>query len=354
MTTVLATYTYDALDRRIGEKAGSTTTWTLYDGSDPHPRLQRLGDADRAYLDGPTPAGVDAVLAREISGVTAWYLGDRLGTIRDLINNSGATIDRVEYNVYGGTVAESAPSAGDRYVSFAGLVRDSATELNLAINRVQDPNTGRWLSPDPWGFKAGDPNLDRYLGNDPENFIDPSGYMGSAVSKPRRPIPTAPELVKDPTVIRGMNWLMRKSLNPNGNIQEEGLWIFWDPKGDDDRKGGVVLCYTHPEKWDLDAKGREHYKFGRKPYHPRWILIGMIHTHPEPTKDGYLPDPKDSPRDVDNQPNYHVPWIIPVVDQGSSSCYILENKKSKKADWDYRPDPDFPNYPFPPGMIDDK
>jgi len=35
VTTVLATYTYDALDRRIGRKEGSTTTWTVYDGNQP-------------------------------------------------------------------------------------------------------------------------------------------------------------------------------------------------------------------------------------------------------------------------------------------------------------------------------
>jgi hypothetical protein len=42
------------------------------------------------YLNGPTGDLVDSVLASESSGGTvAWYLPDRLGTVRDLINNSG-------------------------------------------------------------------------------------------------------------------------------------------------------------------------------------------------------------------------------------------------------------------------
>jgi hypothetical protein len=33
VTTTLATYTYDALDRRIGMRESGATTWTLYDGA---------------------------------------------------------------------------------------------------------------------------------------------------------------------------------------------------------------------------------------------------------------------------------------------------------------------------------
>ena len=40
---------------------------------------------------------------------------------------------------------------------------------------MYDPSIGRWLEPDPEGFKAGDSNLERYVGNDPTNATDPSG-----------------------------------------------------------------------------------------------------------------------------------------------------------------------------------
>ena len=70
---------------------------------------------------------------------------------------------------------ESDPSEGDRMMGFAGMERDTVTGLNLAVNRVQNPGTGRWTSQDPLGFAAGDANLDRYVDNSPVNAADPVG-----------------------------------------------------------------------------------------------------------------------------------------------------------------------------------
>lgn len=43
---------------------------------------------------------------------------------------------------------------------------------------MYDPRVGRWLSPDPIEFEAGDMNLYRYVGNSPTNGTDPSGLAG--------------------------------------------------------------------------------------------------------------------------------------------------------------------------------
>jgi YD repeat-containing protein len=139
-----ATYTYDALDNRIGMDENGTQTWTLYDGSDPIMDFNSSGSLEMRYLNGPTGDLVDTVIARESAGGTiAWYLPDRLGTIRDLINNSGAIIDHVDYSAFGTVLDESSPSSGDRMMGFAGMERDTVTGLNLAVNRVQNPGTGR-------------------------------------------------------------------------------------------------------------------------------------------------------------------------------------------------------------------
>ncbi|MDX2037457.1 MAG: hypothetical protein SFX72_12465 [Isosphaeraceae bacterium] len=66
-----------------------------------------------SYLHGPT---IDALLARTSSaGVTAWYLTDRLGSVRDLANTSGTVIDHVSYAAFGNILGESNASAGDRF-----------------------------------------------------------------------------------------------------------------------------------------------------------------------------------------------------------------------------------------------
>ncbi|QEH32071.1 Putative deoxyribonuclease RhsC [Aquisphaera giovannonii] len=174
-TTPLATYTYDALDRRIGRTEGGVTTATLYDGASPIMDFTGgLTSPTTRYLQG-IGAAVDQDLARDQSGIVAWYLPDRLGTVRDLVDNTGAIIDHVDYGAYGNQLAESTPAYGDRLAGFAGLDRDPATGLNLAVFRASDPKTGRWTNQDPLKFTAGDRNLYRYVGSSPTNFTDPTG-----------------------------------------------------------------------------------------------------------------------------------------------------------------------------------
>jgi RHS repeat-associated protein len=107
--------------------------------------------------------------------VVSWYLADALGTVRDLINNSGAVIDHVDFSAFGTVLDESSPTSGDRFVGFAMLERDTVTGLNLAVEREENPGTGRWDSEDPAGFAAGDPDLFGYVVNDPVGGTDSAG-----------------------------------------------------------------------------------------------------------------------------------------------------------------------------------
>ena len=173
------TYTYDALNRRIGEQidadgAGSGTpvqTWTLFDGQNPYADFTGSGTLNDRYLYGPA---VDSLLARtDTSGVTDWYLADRLGSVRDIVDVSGTVVYHTGYDSFGNKVSSSG-SGGDRF-GFTGREHDAA--LNLYYNRARfyDPATGRFLSRDPIGFSAGDMNLYRYVYNSPTNGTDPSG-----------------------------------------------------------------------------------------------------------------------------------------------------------------------------------
>ena len=47
--------------------------------------------------------------------------------------------------------------------------------LQNNLNRWYDASLGRWISPDPTGFAAGDTNEYRYVGNSPANATDPNG-----------------------------------------------------------------------------------------------------------------------------------------------------------------------------------
>ena len=80
------------------------------------------GSLTMRYLRGPT-----RIVARQTWGeAVSWYLADALGTVRDLINNSGAIIDHVEFSG-SGRCRMIEPSSGDRMMAFAGVERDTVT-----------------------------------------------------------------------------------------------------------------------------------------------------------------------------------------------------------------------------------
>ena len=75
------------------------------------------GSLATRYLNGPEGA-IDEVFARQsANGTVAWYLPDRLGTIRDLLSNTGSIIDHVDYSAFGSVLDESSPSNGRTYAS---------------------------------------------------------------------------------------------------------------------------------------------------------------------------------------------------------------------------------------------
>jgi RHS repeat-associated protein len=174
--STIATYTYDALNRRIGFKVNGTQTWAVYDGNsaldNPYADFDGSGNLKMRYLYG---LAVDELLARtDSSGVTAWYLPDRLGTIRDIANTSGSVIDHVVYASFGGVTSESNSANGDRF-KFTGREYGSEAGLYYFRARFYDPSAGRFVELDPRGFGAGDANLFRYADDTPVNASDPSG-----------------------------------------------------------------------------------------------------------------------------------------------------------------------------------
>ncbi len=142
-----ATYTYDAFDRRIGtvvdaDGAGAAApvqSWSAYDGVNPYADFDGAGTLKTRYLHGPA---VDMLLARtDAAGVTAWYLTDRLGTVRDLADTAGAVIDHIAYDSFGRVTSETNPSAGDRF-KFTGRELDAGTGLRYNRARYYDAAAG--------------------------------------------------------------------------------------------------------------------------------------------------------------------------------------------------------------------
>ncbi|WP_217385551.1 Ig-like domain-containing protein [Dolichospermum sp. UHCC 0259] len=179
-------FTYDAFNRRIAKAVDTNpqdttpavVTQFIYDGQNV---LLEFVDSDGAGANQPVldirylhGAGVDQVLAQESAGNVVWHLTDHLGTVRDLVNNSGAVVNHFVYDSFGQVISESNPAVDTRYL-FTGREFDSETGLYYYRARYYDQTTGRFLSEDPLGSRSGDTNIYAALSNAPTIFVDPSG-----------------------------------------------------------------------------------------------------------------------------------------------------------------------------------
>ncbi len=112
-----------------------------------------------------------------------YYYQDELGSRSHIASGTGSLIESYQYDVYGKPrvynasgvyQAGATPVArdlftGQRWVVEIGLYDDR--------NRFMSPDLGRFLQPDPIGFKGDASNLYRYCGNDWANKTDPLGLL---------------------------------------------------------------------------------------------------------------------------------------------------------------------------------
>ena len=169
-------FVYDALDRRIGKITDNITIMTVYDGDNAWADFDENGNLSAQYLFGDRD---DEILARYRPGEsTTWYLGDKLGSIHDLMDSNGVIINHIDYDSFGGVRGQTDVLAGDRFL-FTGREFDAETGLYYYRARYYDPKTGRFMSEDPTGFDAGDPNLYRYVNNAPLDATDPTGKVAA-------------------------------------------------------------------------------------------------------------------------------------------------------------------------------
>ena len=187
-------YVYDVMGRRIAKAvdadgAGSAAAETLHFIYDRDNVLLEFEGNDTApsqrYLHGPR---VDQILAQEDNaGETLWHLSDHLGTVRDLVDDTGAVVNHRTYDSYGNLVAQSDESFSSRY-GFTGREFDQETGLHYYRARYYDAEIGSFISLDPINFSSGETNLYGYVRNRPTDMKDPLGLFGKVIGKAERRI----------------------------------------------------------------------------------------------------------------------------------------------------------------------
>lgn len=192
-SVLLAEFVYDGMGRCVKRVLnGEPARLFTYDGWKP---LLEWDASHHGLLAWNTyGAGADEILARwdALHGGYQIPKLDRLGNVVALLNGAGAVLERYKYDAFGQPTVTNGDGVsnprdrswhGNRFL-FTG--REWIASLNLYDyrHRMYRPSLGRFLQPDPIGFKAGDMNLFRYCGGDPVNRVDPMGLDYGPFSDP--------------------------------------------------------------------------------------------------------------------------------------------------------------------------
>ncbi len=172
-------YKYDPYNRRIARLQNDNLTSGYIHGlgSEPLAELNENGRIINVYLyaDGNVP------VAMQKAGTKYYFISDIRGSVRMVVkSDTGEIRQQLSYDSFGKVLADSNP--GYTPFGFAGGLYDYRTELDHFGARDYQPETGRWTSENPIGFRGGDLNLYTYVGSNPLNNITPNGL--SKNSKP--------------------------------------------------------------------------------------------------------------------------------------------------------------------------
>ncbi|MBX9788861.1 MAG: AHH domain-containing protein [Pirellulales bacterium] len=119
---------------------------------------------------------------------TYWLIQDRLGTVRNVIDNNRVIWNHAQYDAFGNRVSLDYPHTNpatplDRSLTrfgFTGQEYDEVTGLTWYSNgdgngNWYDPKTNTWIKRDALPVRSLNPNAYVYAANSPTNFVDPNG-----------------------------------------------------------------------------------------------------------------------------------------------------------------------------------
>jgi RHS repeat-associated protein len=178
---VTMTFAYDGLNRQvsrilagIGQGPDWGTTFSVWDGWDLIEEYRSGNNVTAAYLYGPDGL-VKNLTANE------FYYHDGSGSTSHLADSAGNLLEWYRYDLQGTPVfydANNNQLPASNYAVrhlFTGQQWYGDVGLYDLRNRFYSPDIGRFLQPDPVGFRGDPTNLYRYSGNNPVTRFDPTG-----------------------------------------------------------------------------------------------------------------------------------------------------------------------------------
>jgi RHS repeat-associated protein len=124
---------------------------------------------------------------QDIAGTKYFYCRDLLGSVREVVDNSGNDVQISAFDSFGRRSAIFETVSSD--FTYAGYYSHARSGLLITLYRQYDPKLGCWLSRDPLEEEEGS-NLYGYAGNNPLSFNDPLGL--TIVYGPSKGTPAPP------------------------------------------------------------------------------------------------------------------------------------------------------------------
>jgi RHS repeat-associated protein len=185
-STTLETFSYDGLNRRVTNAVGGTTT-TLFYSAQQQVLEEKVGSNTSArYVWSPVYVNALVLRDRDTNGdgtldERLWVQQDANWNVTALVDGSGAVVERYVYDPFGaqtvltgGFGSRSSSSYGWLY-GFQGERVDPVTGNLSMQNRDYDVDLGRFTSLDPIGFAGGNANQYGFVENNPVTSTDPTG-----------------------------------------------------------------------------------------------------------------------------------------------------------------------------------
>jgi len=156
------TFAYDGDGNRLGKAvtSGNTTESTRYvwdvNGGLPQVLIETDGQGTALFL-----YGLQRISTTDLFGRQIYYHYDGLGSVRGLSDGSGTTVTTYSYDAFG--EPDLITGQVDNEFLFTGEQMDPETGLIYLRARYYDPETGRFISNDPFtGFDTVPKSLNRY------------------------------------------------------------------------------------------------------------------------------------------------------------------------------------------------
>jgi RHS repeat-associated protein len=175
---VSASFSYDAIGRRVTKTVNGVTKSFLFDGVDVV--QEKIGGTPTANI---LTGGIDEFFSRTDSSGTWSPISDALGSTVALTDSTGTVQTSYTFDPFGQTTATGTMSSNPSKFSAR---EDDGTGLYYYRARYYSTALQRFVDEDPTGADGGI-NYYEYVNNDPINGIDPFGL--SPQSRGARRVP---------------------------------------------------------------------------------------------------------------------------------------------------------------------